>query len=510
MATPQTSTAGYAGINKGLMIAVVLAGIFIAFVTGALASFASPVFLILFLVMVLGVGLIAKPRLAVWVVIIGGTIASGLIELYLPHLQQLRWGIALLSMALIVMSLVVMAFSPHAAAQKKLDPAAVGVLGAAFGLVICTLLAVVANPSSVDTSLVGLKNYFQMFGLLAALAVFRYTPDDASRFMRFILVLGLLQLPFAIHQFIDLVPLRSGAVAAARNIVAVDIVAGTFGGSKWGGGRSSALALLASIAIVLVFAQWRAGRRTLISTVLYSLAFTMPMALNEAKLFILLLPVGLFLLFRNRILRNPVKAVTTGLLILGVMATLLAGYSMLPGAKSQHVASFDKYLEESLAYNIGSRGYGSLVLNRATVYPFWWSENVNRGDYLKAIFGHGPGVTNTSSVVTRGTLTNTRYLGYGIGLTSVSALLWEVGLVGTIAVFLLIFMAYRLGGNLEKRWHGSLHWPLIKTAQLAMPLVAISLFHNNYFVFDISFQALLLLLIGYLVAMSRHIPEQQS
>jgi len=71
-------------------------------------------------------------------------------------------------------------------------------------------------------------------------------------------------------------------------------------------------------------------------------------------------------------------------------------------------------------------------------------------------------------------------------------------------------MAYRLGEKLEKRWHGSRHWPLIRAAQVDMPLVAISLFHNNYFVSDISFQAMLMLSIGYLMAMSLHFPEQQS
>lgn len=492
------------------MIALVLAGIFIAFVTGALASFASPVLLILFLVMVLGVGLIAKPRLAVWVVIIGGTIVSGLIELYLPHLQQLRWGIALLSMALIVMSLGSMAFSSHAAERKKLDPAAVRVLAAAIGLVICALATVLASPSSMGTSVVGLKNYFQMFGLLMALAAFRYTPDEASRFMRFILVLGLIQLPFVIHQFIYFVPLRSSVEAAMRGIVAVDVVAGTFGGTAMGGGRSSTLALLAAIAIVLVLAQRRAGLRGLTSTALYALVFSIPMALNEAKLFLLLLPAGLFLLFKGRILKNPVKTVTSGLLVVGLMASLLVGYSMLPGAKWQRAYSFDRYMDENLAYNIGTRGYGNLVLNRTTVYPFWWKENITRGDYLQAVLGHGTGVTNISSAVARDTLANTRYLGYGIGLTGVSTLLWEVGLVGTVAVFMFLFMAYRLGDKLQKRWLGTAHWPFIRTAQLALPLVAISLFHNSSFVFDISYQSLLLLLIGYLVAMSRHTPERQS
>ena len=492
------------------MLTLAIAGTFIAFFTGVLAAFGSPIFLMLFLGLIVGAGFVAKPRLAVWVVIIGGVIVSGLAELYLPSMQQIRWGVALLSIVLIMVSFGSMTSTSRAAEHIKLDPAARGVLFAAVGLVVCALFTVMANPSSLGNSVVGLKNYFQMFGLLAALAAFRYTPDEASRFMRFILLLGLMQLPFVFHQFISLVPLRSGVDAAARGVVAVDIVAGTFGGSMMGGGRSSTLALLASIAIVLVLAQWRSGYRAFASTALYSLAFLIPMALNEAKLFILLLPVGLFLLFRDCILKNPVKAVGSGLLVLGLLASMFVVYSVLPGAKSQHTVSLDRFMDDSLDYNFGERGYGNSILNRTTVYSFWWNENLGHGNYLKAVLGHGPGVTNSSSAVATDTLASTRYRGYGIGLTAVSSLLWEVGLVGTVAVFILIFMAYRLGGKLEKRWLGSRHWPFIRTAQVAMPLAAISMLHNNYFVSDISYQALLLLLIGYLVAMSRHSPEQRS
>lgn len=380
----------------------------------------------------------------------------------------------------------------------------------AAGLVVCVLFTVLANPSSVGSSLVGLKNYFQMFGLLVALAVFRYTPNEASRFMCFILILGLIQLPFAIHQFVHFVPLRSSLEAAARGIVAVDVVAGTFGGSPTGGGRSPTLALLGSIAVVLVLAQWRVGQRTSFRTGLYALVFAAPMALNEAKLFLVLLPIGVLLLYRDRILKNPLKAAVSGTLVLAVMAGLLAGYSLLPGAKSQRITSFDTYLQENLSYNIGSRGYGNLVLNRTTVYPFWWKENMGHGEYLNAVLGHGPGVTNSASSVVRDTLANTRYLGYGIGLTGLSALLWEVGLIGTTVVFLLLFMAYRLGDKLQRRWAGTRHWPFIRAAQLSMPLVAVTTFHNAYFISDISFQALTLLFIGYLMAMSRHAPEQRS
>jgi hypothetical protein len=183
---------------------------------------------------------------------------------------------------------------------------------------------------------------------------------------------------------------------------------------------------------------------------------------------------------------------------------MIVGYSMLPGAKSQHAATLEKYFDENISYNFGNMGYGNSILNRTTVYGFWWNQTMGRGDLIKGLFGNGPGMTNSSSVVAKKTLANTKYRGYGIGLTAVSALLWEVGLLGTFAVSFLLFSAYRLGIQLQKQWKSTIHWPFLRASQIAMVLFAISMLHNNYFLTDISYQALLVLFIGYLLAMSRH------
>lgn len=491
--------------STGVMLSMLLLGTIMAFFTGALTGLGSPVLLVLLVVMLLGIVIITKPRFAVWVVIVGGTVVSGLTELYLPSFQQIRWAISLLSIVLILLSFLSLFSSyGHANTHDALSARAKATVTMIFILIVSVFFTLLVNSTSIGNSIVGLKNYFQMFGLLAALAIFRYEPSSASKFVKYIIVLGLIQLPFALHQFIHFIPLRSGDLAAQNGIVAVDVVAGTFGGSAMGGGRSSTLALLASIAIVLVCAQWRNKSRTLFSTIVYGLIFVAPMMLNEAKLFVLLLPIGLFILFSDHILKNPIQFIASGLVVFSILGTMIVGYSMLPGAKSQHSASLEKYLDENISYNFGNQGYGNSKLNRSTVYSFWWNQTLGRGDLIKGLFGNGPGVTNSSSVIAKKTLANTKYRGYGIGLTAVSALLWEIGLLGTFAVSLLLFSAYRLGKQLQKKWEGTIHWPFLRVSQIAMVLFAISMLHNNYFLTDMSYQALLVLFIGYLLTMSRH------
>ena len=56
--------------------------------------------------LVLGIALLQVPRAMVWVILVGGLGVVGLVELYLPQFQAIRWGVAMLSMCVGVISAV--------------------------------------------------------------------------------------------------------------------------------------------------------------------------------------------------------------------------------------------------------------------------------------------------------------------------------------------------------------------------------------------------------------------
>jgi hypothetical protein len=468
---------------------------------------------IVILTMMAGLTLIAFPVVGVWVVIVGALVAAGLIDLYMPAFRPLLWAVALLSMVIAAIALINAFFGQTGvqAAAKEGNGLAIWL----FLFVFFAIFASLANWHGFGGFVVGLKGYFQVWGLLIAIYYLTKDADDARRLISFFVLLGILQLPFVLHQILVLVPMRSSEIYAEQSIVAGDIVAGTFGGSMLGGGRSSNLALLCVISVVIVLAQWRAGLRTTWSAALVTLLLMLPMFLSEAKLFLILFPIALFLLFSDCILRKPLKV------IVGVagLATLLMGisftYSLLPSARSQHASSLQEMWRSNIEYNLGKRGYGSALLNRSTIYPFWIKEHSHGDMLIAALIGHGPGATSGGtfprhsrepsggSQLNEDSLAYQRYRHYGIDLTGLSSLLWEVGLLGTVSVFAMFISAYRLGGRLVDQWRGTLHWPVLKTAQIAIPLFVVSLLHNNYFVFDLSFQTMLIIILGYLLAMTR-------
>lgn len=486
-----SSAGSYALLGGVLLVCVLL---------GALLGLSAYPLVLGMVALIGGCAILASPRLAVWVTLVGALCFSGLVELYLPGLQQIRWLFSLLSITLVLVAAVRYLAEPGPPASS--DPGVVRITVLALCFVASVMAGAIAAGMPATAMLVGMKNYFQMWGVLAALALFRYEPPQVSRFVRLLAMLALVQMPFVLHQFLVLVPQRSTQAAAEHFLVAVDIVAGTFGGSMVGGGRSADLAILASIAIVYFFARWKYGKSSLARTLLLSAIAFSPMMFNEAKLALVLVPLGLLILFPGAILRRPLAMMLGAGLLASVLAVIVVIYSILPGADGQRSRSVEDFVQESLAYNIGKKGYGSAVLNRSTVYPFWWHEHVRRDDLKGAIFGHGPGATNQVSATVTETLATKRYLGYAIGLTGLSTLLWETGIVGTGLFVGLIAYATLHARRLRRREANQQWQPELQAAQIGLVLLGVSLLHSNYVAFDLGYQGMFVLLLGYLLAMS--------
>lgn len=485
--------------SKSVVTALHVGSLLLAVVVGAATALTEGLAGLAICGLLIFAALLYAPRAAVWTIVVGGLVIAGLIELYLPNFQAIRWVFGLLSITIAGISLMQWLGSPKSVA---LAPTGSAPLAIALSLLVLTLvLAIIAGGLSIVNAVVGLKNYLQMWGLIFALAWLGYKPIDARRFIHFLGLLALVQMPFVLHQFFALVPQRSSALDAAHNLVAVDIVAGTFGGSMVGGGRSADLAVLASIAVVLFFSQWKAGMRSLGLTLsLSALAFA-PILLNEAKLALVLLPVGLFLLFRQTITKRPFAWLMGSTALLATLALVIVGYSNLPGADSQQSKSIGSYIESSIRYNIGEQGYGSAVLNRTTVYGFWFNEHLRTGDVVHAVLGHGPGFANATAINRGDNTAATRYAGYAIGLTGVSTLLWDIGLLGTSTYALILLMAYQFAEKLRRRWQKTPFEPTLTTTQIGVVMIGISLLHNEYVSFDVGFQTMLAVLLGYLFAM---------
>lgn len=478
---------------------------FAGIASGLVASLGSPILAFIIVALFAAVVLIASPLVLLWVVLIGGLVLSGVAELYFPSLGQARWGVALAAIALGAASLV---FGMWAHRPIPATPTRAWSSIATWSLLflLIALFSAFLNLGLSFDTVVGLKGYFQVWGILLAFVLLPLRAPSVERTMMFLFWLGLIQLPFILHQHFVLVPQRSGIADAARGMVAQDILVGTFSGSMSGGGAGPAMAVLLLIALTIAIAMWRVGKISFIKLALASIAFFLPLAIGEHKIALVLLPVGLFVVFDDKVRRNPLGAIGLATISGVLLAVLFIVFTLLPRAGSTRLLTPDEYWNEMWSYNAGERGYGNYALNRTTVYPFWAKYHQTAGgSVIQTLVGHGPGSSKDArGGLSEHSLAAERFPGYGIGLTGISGLLWDTGVLGTLAVLGLLVSAYRTVRNLLLQTPtGSVRWANLKGAQAGIAMIGFSFLHNNMFLYEIGFQTMTMLLLGYVAYVER-------
>jgi len=450
-----------------------------------------------------GVILISNPTLILWSVLVGGLVVSGLAMLYAPQLQLVRWGVALASLLLIAMAALEQLSPGHQQQQRSLDPIGVKLLA----LAMVVLLSAVINGQGVTQIIVGLKSYFQVLGLFFALLLLPWPRAVIEAMPKAMLYLGFLQLPFVLHQFVFLVPLRSGY---GDGVVPYDVIAGTFGATTFGGGNNAVLAAFLLMIVAVLLALWNNRAISLSRLCLLGVPLVAPVFVTVSKVSVLYLLLIVLVIFRNEIARRPGRALLSGGLIAVVLSGLMVAYTAFYAEKSETASDL---IAGTINQNFSEeQGHGGYYLNRWTAITFWFEEH-HLTRPVPLLFGHGPRSSREggTGLDAGATLASRRYPGMGIGLTGASALLWETGLVGALLVASLFATAYRKAGQLRTRFRSEpASEGLYSGLQAGIAILALSMFHKSFFVFDIAYQTLIMLLFGFLVWSERQADQARD
>lgn len=491
------------GILGYVILFVVVLGLSVF--TGLLAATGNYVLFALLTAVLVGAALLASPVVLLIVVLVGGMVFSGLAELYLPVLRHIRWAVALGGFMLAVIALFKWMMSekkPLANSQSSLVGITPGIVPFwIFALLLVSVFSGLLQSGLSTETLVGLKGYFQVAGILLAFAYFGLSRKLSTRLFLGLIPLALLQIPFALHQYFVLLPTRLTQDAARHGVVAPDVVVGTFIGTAGGGGGNAILASLQVIAICLLLALWLRGRIKLQTALLGSLVCVLPVVLNESKIMFVMLPLVLSWMFRGYLLKHTFKFMAGIVVLVLLLAGMFLFYAALPRAQGEFTP--EQYFANSMRYNLGDQGYGNLQLNRNTVYPHWL-ERHGFGNLPQTLIGHGPGnSTEGNSGLSRNTLAGEKYRGIGIGLTSISSLLWELGILGLGVVVALHWAAFVQAGKLVKLdLFSDTEKATLVAAQVAVIVLFLNLPHNNYFMFEIGYQTLQFMIFGYITYMA--------
>ena len=435
-----------------------------------------------------------RPGLSLVAIAATALLVVGSVQLYFPQFQKMQWGVALGAGLLGTIAALGFLFRPQ---RKVILPPNSAVLFL-FVLLICA--SALINSQSLALFAFGFKGYVQVLGIFFAIAMLTLPNPAVDALPRLLIIAAILQLPFALQQWLFLVPQR---ISIGEGIVAEDVVAGTMGASAMGGGSNAVLSILLITAIAIIAAGYHNGHIKGFKAALGSMLCTIPIFLNANRIAALYLVIVFVVIFAPTMFRKMSRflagATLAAIFVFGTVWTNLHF-----GSRSGEFTDWQDLVQTTIERNVQPEiGYGAHDLNRLSSITFWWEEQIDRGNLSSFLFGHGPGAAReaSSSALPVVTLAGSRYPGVGIDLTGISSVLWELGVVGMALVCSMFFSAFRSARFLAKHLEDQpVRQYVAEGLQVSVIVFALSMVHKNTFVFHLTYQALLYVVLGVLSA----------
>ena len=469
-----------------------------ALVAGVVTSFSDFRFVAMLAAGSIGLVCALYPKLIFWMALLVAYVGAGVTQLYIPSLQLVRWAAVPLSM-LMLLYVMFQAMKQLDDAEHKRNINFLTFLLVFFLLV--NLFSALFNRMPFGDIFFGIKVYFQLWGIMFAMALLNW--DD--RMMRtslpkFIFVIALIQLPFALHQYFFVAPKRVGI---EKGIVALDIVSGTFGGILTGGGANAVLAVFLLSIWSCCLALWKKGYLSSVTTVGISIVLLIPVTINEAKVSIVYAMAIFFIVFRKGILQNFHRFLGVAVFVFAMVGGLF--YTYVAHAPEGKADSWTELIAYTIEYNILKEEGFEGRLSRGGSIDLWVEDNAR--DVPHTLFGYGVGTTRIEARTGLSKhLGVADVQGFGVGNLASISVLWESGVIGFVVLTLIFIIAFIYAQKLEERcgnhdpWMGGIFLGL----QGAVFILYISMWHKNFFVYHIGYQIIIVTLFGYLIYWRRN------
>lgn len=295
------------------------------------------------------------------------------------------------------------------------------------------------SPPGIRGLLVSLKGWAFFGGVWAFLALYPVSSVSVLSWLKSLLAIGLVQPFFAAYQWF----IVGGQERQAGLYFSPDSVTGTFGGRPDGGGLAPALGLFIVCSCLVLLAFWR---RSLISSkhlVILAGALLFPLALMEEKVVFFYIPIGLLVLYRDYIRERPAAFALGTVLASVALGGLLAAYVAL------HWGAEEGIVEKRMAYSFVVEGgrEDEGILTRTGAPVFWWKAN-SQADLANFLFGYGIGSSRTGGQ-SIGEVAE-QYSPLMLDRTTLSGLLWDVGVIGTLCFYSFLLSGSIMGARLAR------------------------------------------------------------
>jgi len=475
------------GVGTVFLVVGMLGGLAVA-LFGKMAT-------LFFSVLIVGFfGLLVPVRMMVPALVVMSFLVAGQLT-YFARIDKALWLPFLIGLLLLIRyPFDLMQRAPGNSHQFEFEPKLGFAIKASLFVYFATLAASTAiNMVGPLQILVSAKEYFFLWVLLLILSFGLVRPELIEKIWHWLPWLMVFQIPLILYQRFVIAPSR-----AIRHMGAEwDAVVGAFGGNPEGGGASGAMGMFCVVAMAYTVARWRRGLIGGFPAGVLVLCGFASIALAEVKFAVLLLPLAFAVIYVRQFLKKPIETAFAMMAVLVISFSVLVLYkTQFSGdGESQTVGEYVTNTFQSRSNDDDFVNYRTGELGRKAALVFWKQQH---GVYAldKLLIGHGAGASRVGDMVVGEAA---KRWPFNIARSSLAILLWETGLIGSLAVIAMLSFAFlglfRFVSD-ERLSHEQ--QSLAAGMSVAVMTVAASLPYNTDFLFAHQTQILLLLSLGYL------------
>lgn len=359
---------------------------------------------------------------------------------YFADIQQMHWIPSLLFVALLVRLPFDMLSFRHRNRQQPITLVFVSLVGFCAALII----SAIANQTPAPQIILGIKHFIFPLAVTTLIVYSDFNQAFWLKIFRYIPTFIIVQLPIALYQYFFIAKAREKAFNTKVGAISWDAVVGSFGGNAEAGGASGALALFLCFGVVVTYILQKNQQINSTLAITAYLSALIIIVLAETKIVIFYLPLALLAYQRKNILTSPLTLVLTVSGIIIFIPSLLLLYNSMHyssvggGIGSGSISELLEYTFKTEA-NTDAFNAETAELSRSSAFKLWWIENIENLNPLNAVFGHGPAASKVSATFGMGAAA--KNFPFSIALSTLTALLWDLGLLGTFALMSALFAA---------------------------------------------------------------------
>ena len=344
-----------------------------------------------------------------------------------------------------------------------------------FPLVVLFLFIVVfsalINWSPILQVFTGGKNLFSFWSVFLLIIFSRLSIKKIEDVVLMIIPLAIIQVPFVLYQRFFIASKRSSA--GGTEGVAWDAVVGTFGGDPLGGGASGVLAFVISSAIILALSLWNRKQLSLKKLALIIFSGVLCLGLAEVKVVVVFIPLGILIIGMRSIKEKPIMILSFAVISITSMLGLLYFYGYAnDGSVDSSGGSILDLLDSAFWYSLDGKyiNYETKEMGRMAALGLWWEDGF-MNNLFHGFLGYGPGASRSVSAVAVGEVAS-KYAFY-VDRSSAVQTLWDVGLIGFIALCSIFISGCRQAYLLSKKYQSNPRRKAILEAISAMLMMAL-------------------------------------